>query len=117
MSISKISTIERSSLIKLLIPNTNLKAYELIDKLYNFDFNSEGYKIIVEMLKISEDKGIKVYSPLDKQIPKLFERIPSVVEDVVFVKGIILDSDVKSYSICGTEKLQRMQYLRHSKSA
>lgn len=104
MSISKISTIERSSLIKLLIPNTNLKAYELIDKLYNFDFNSEGYKIIVEMLKISKDKGIKVYSPLDKQIPKLFERIPSVVEDVVFVKGIILDSDVKSYSICGTRE-------------
>lgn len=104
MSISKISSMNKMHLIKLLLSNLDLNSYQLIDHLQNFDYSNKEYINIMDMLEKCNEKKIKVYTPFYNSTPKLFQKNQYIIDDVIFIKGNITDSDDISYSICGTRE-------------
>lgn len=88
----------------LKTPKINLDTYSNTDPFNKFNRKNQEYQKINEMIKKCEINGIKIYSPLDNNLPILFNNISSIKNDLVFVKGSIIDGDICSYSICGTRE-------------
>lgn len=104
MNLQKIKNMERQSLLSLIPTKNSLDAYQIIETITHFDQQNESYQSILKMLEDCRKNNIKLYTPITDDYPTLFRSIPSVLNDIIFVKGSILDCDLKSYSICGTRE-------------
>jgi DNA processing protein len=104
MEISKLKLLDKEMLMKLLFLKKNIKLddYEKLSKIYNFDFKNKEYARLEELTKYCLRKNIKILTPFEKDIPKLLQILESEKRDLIFIKGQIIDKDLKSYSICGS---------------
>ena len=105
MNISQLKTSKRDDLIKLLLNKKKviLEDYAKISELYDFDpTHEEKYIELEKMVKYCLQKNIKIITPLEKDIPKLFQILEPIRCDLIFIKGEIIDNDLRSYSICGS---------------
>lgn len=106
MGISRLKQANKEKLLKFLLlkKKSNLDDFKKISDLYDFNFKSPEYLKIESLIKSCFAQDIKIFAPFDNSSPKLFETLKPVYKDLIFVKGHILDKDLKSYSICGTRK-------------
>jgi len=106
MGISRLKQANKEKLQKYLLykKKSNLDDFKKISDLYDFNFKSPEYLKIENLIKACLTQDIKIFTPFDKSSPKLFETLKPVYKDLIFVKGHILDKDLKSYSICGTRR-------------
>jgi len=104
MDISYLKQKDKERLLKFLLSNkkANLDDYNKVSNLYNFNFKTQEYLKIEELIKLCLIQDIKFITPFDKTIPKLIQILKPEYRDLVFIKGQLIDKDLKSYSICGT---------------
>jgi len=104
MEISHIKTLNKDILTKTLLSKKklNLDYFNKISNLYDFNPNEKEYADLEKLVKFCIQKNITILTPFDKNIPKLFQILEPEKFDLVFIKGQIIDADLKSYSICGT---------------
>lgn len=104
MEISQLKLLNKEILMKLLFLKKNIKLddYEKLSKIYNFDFKNKEYAKLEKLIEYCLRKNIKILTPFDKDISKLFQILEPEKRDLIFIKGQIIDKDLKSYSICGS---------------
>ncbi|MHA1312183.1 MAG: DNA-processing protein DprA [Candidatus Helarchaeota archaeon] len=103
ITISHFKDFERDKIVKYLSTKKNyFKNYEKIEKLFTLEYCNENYKRIEDMVNFCELNDIKIYKAYDNKIPKIFKNLSVNNRDLIFIKGSILDLDLKSYSICGS---------------
>lgn len=104
MDISHLKQIDKEKLLKFLLlkKKTNLDDYSKVSNLYKFNFKTQDYLKIEELIKLCLNQDIKFITPINKDIPKLIQILKPENRDLVFIKGQLIDKDLKSYSICGT---------------
>ncbi len=104
MEISLFKFFNKDMLTKILLLNKKpgLDNFTKISNLYDFNPDKKEYSEVEKLVKYCIQKNVKILTPFDKNIPKLFQILQSEKRDLVFIKGQIVDNDLKSYSICGT---------------
>jgi len=104
MDISRIKFMKKDALTKRLFSKKkfNLDYFNKISNLYNFNPNEGEYSDLEKLVKHCIQNNIKIITPFNKKIPKLLQILPQEKRDLVFIRGNIIDDDLKSYSICGT---------------
>ncbi len=104
MEISRLKSLNKEFLTKILLTKkkSNLEYFNKISKLYDFNPNEEEYSELEKLVKYCIQKNITIATPFDKNIPKLLQILQPGKRDLVFIKGQIIDKDLKSYSICGS---------------
>ena len=103
MEISIMKNLNKDALTQFLLLNQKPKidSYQNISHLIESDENDQEYRKIEKNVEYCISNNIQIINPMEKDIPKLFQIIPDVTKDLIFVKGTLLDQDLKSYSICG----------------
>ncbi|MHA1793969.1 MAG: DNA-processing protein DprA, partial [Promethearchaeota archaeon] len=61
-----------------------------------------SYKTIEKITNECIENGIQILTPFSSELPKLFLLLKPKYRDLIFIKGKILDQDLKSFSICGS---------------
>ncbi|MBD3230246.1 MAG: hypothetical protein GF329_18855 [Candidatus Lokiarchaeota archaeon] len=119
MTISRIKSINKDKLARLLITkkNSNLDYFNKISDLYSFDPTNDKYLEIEKLVSYCIQNDIKIITPFTKKIPKLFKILSHRSRDLIFVKGNIIERDLKSYSICGTRTPTRDAINKTNKMA
>ena len=104
MEISRLKSLNKEFLTKILLTKkkSNLEYFNKISKLYDFNPNEEEYSELEKLVKYCIQKNITIVTPFDKNIPKLLQILQPEKRDLVFIKGQIINKDLKSYSICGS---------------
>jgi len=104
MDLSHIKSIKKDTLTKILLSKkkSNLDYFNKISNLYDFNPNEQEYSDSEKLVKHCIQNNIAILTPFDKSIPKLFQILQPEKRDLIFIKGKIIDYDLKSYSICGT---------------
>ena len=124
MIISKFKEYGYDKVKGFLLSNKNeLDYYKKFEELFDESYLSDNkYKEIENMVDFCIANNIQIYKPYDGKMPKIFDKIDDNFKDLIFVKGNILDSDIKSYSICGSrnptpealEKTRKIAYYLSS---
>ncbi|MCF2139223.1 MAG: DNA-processing protein DprA [Candidatus Lokiarchaeota archaeon] len=104
MEISKFKEFKEDRIKHFLLMGKQIKldTDKELQKLFSFDFSDVNYRKIEYMVKFCIKHNISIITPNSQKIPLLFQEIPTIHRDLIFIKGIILETDIKSYSICGT---------------
>ncbi len=104
MDISHFKHLEKERLLKYLLlkKKSNLDDYSKVSNFNEFNYKAQDYLKIEELVKYCLLKKIKILTPFNKNIPKLFQILKINNRDLIFIKGQLIDKDLKSYSICGT---------------
>ena len=109
MEISRFKSLNKEMLIKILFSKKkpSLDYFNKISNLYDFNPNEKEYSELEKLVKYCMQRNITILTPFDKNVPKLLQILQPEKRDLVFIKGQIIDKDLKSYSICGTRKPTR----------
>lgn len=104
MNIQHLKAMDRKILSKILIPTnkSNLDGFQNISEIFDFDYNNIEYKEVKKVISYCNNKNIKIITPFNKDIPHIFKKLKPEARDLIFIKGHIIDQDIKSYSICGS---------------
>jgi len=104
MEISRFKSLNKDKLTKILLykKKQSLDHFNKISNLYDFNPNDKEYSELEKMVKYCIQRNIKILTPFDKNVPKLFQILQPEKRDLIFIKGQIADIDLKSYSICGS---------------
>jgi DNA protecting protein DprA len=104
LTIPQMKELNLGTLANLLLQNQKSKidSYQRIDSLLNFNEHDRDFQKIQQVIKRCIETQIQILTPFEKTLPKIFQQIPPENRDLIFVKGKILDQDLKSYSICGS---------------
>lgn len=76
----------------------------IISKIKDLSIFQEHFQKYRSVIEICRKKNISIISGYEKRIPPLIQQIELKMRDVIFLRGNVLDSDLKSFSICGTRK-------------
>jgi len=104
MDIYHFKHVDKDKLLSYLLlrKKRNLDDYRKVSNLNEFNYKDQEYLQIEELVKACLLQKIKILTPFEKNIPKLLQILKRVNRDLVFIKGQLIDKDLKSYSICGT---------------
>ncbi|MHA1584633.1 MAG: DNA-processing protein DprA [Promethearchaeota archaeon] len=104
MEIAKFQEYNKEKINNFLLRGKQLKLndHQKLTQLFNSNFSNEDYNKIKKMVKTCLEKNITILTPNTSHLPIIFKEIPQKYRDLIFVKGSIIDNDIKSYSICGT---------------
>ncbi|MHA1777556.1 MAG: DNA-processing protein DprA [Promethearchaeota archaeon] len=104
MTISSFKNLNKERIQHFLLKGKQIKFddYSKVNNVINFDFSAQEYLKIKEMVNWCAKKSIRIITGYSRNIPFIFFNIDQKYRDLVFIRGTILNQDVKSYSICGT---------------
>ncbi len=104
MEISRFKSLNKDMLTKILLSKKkpSLDYFNKISNLYDFHPNEKEYSELEKLVQYCIQKNITILTPFDKNIPKLLQILQPEKRDLAFIKGQIIDKDLKSYSICGS---------------
>ncbi|WP_457558760.1 DNA-processing protein DprA [Candidatus Harpocratesius sp.] len=104
MTISSFKNLNKERIQHFLLRGKQIKFddYSKINNILNFDYSDQDFLKIEEMVKFCSQHSIHIITGYSAKIPLIFFDLDKKTRDLVFIKGKVLNQDLKSYSICGT---------------
>lgn len=104
MTISSFKNLNKERIQHFLFKGRQIKFddYSKVDLIIDFDYSEQNYIKIEEMVNYCIKKSIHIITGYSRNIPIIFYNLDRKFRDLVFIRGTVLNQDMKSYSICGT---------------